>query len=377
MLCLVGAIFGFLAAKLFLTNPEIIRWMSTPGVNGKVVSTMPAQYSVMIRVAFIICGLLLGGLMGSIIFRNLVVITTEMRNMPAENIVGGTFGVICGLLITYLVSPIVLDIKYIGIPLLLALGLLLSYLGIILMMGIKSELGLLFHRGGSETAYEQVKILDTNIIIDGRIADICRTGFLEGEIYVPGFVLEELQHIADSGDSLKRARGRRGLDILNAMQKENQLTVRTHDELLVDEGIEEVDGKLVKLARAMGACIVTNDNNLNKVAELQGVRVLNVNQLANSLKPVVLPGEEMNVTIIREGKESSQGIGYLDDGTMIVVEGAKNHINETVPVAVTSVLQTVAGKMIFADIKSPGVEEEDTIDRNVRAYTSSRTRKKI
>lgn len=207
---------------------------------------------------------------------------------------------------------------------------------------------------------EHAKILDTNVIIDGRIADVCRTGFMQGPIYVPGFVLDELQHIADSSDSLKRARGRRGLDILNAMQKEFPLIVRSLDHKLgADARNDEVDTKLVKLAKKLGGHIVTNDFNLNKVAALQGVTVLNVNELANALKPVVLPGEEMPVTVIKEGKEQNQGVAYLDDGTMIVIEDGRRHIGEHLAVVVTSVLQTVAGKMIFAKIKGGAYEEDE------------------
>ncbi len=207
---------------------------------------------------------------------------------------------------------------------------------------------------------EHCKILDTNVIIDGRIADVCQTGFIEGPIYVPGFVLEELQHIADSSDALKRARGRRGLDILNTMQKEFPLIVRSYDHKLAHEDAqEEVDTRLVKLAKVLKGSIVTNDYNLNKVAALQGVAVLNVNELANALKPVVLPGEEMPVLIIKEGREQNQGVAYLDDGTMIVVEDGRRHIGESMEVVVTSVLQTVAGKMIFARLKGQYNAEEE------------------
>jgi len=208
-----------------------------------------------------------------------------------------------------------------------------------------------------EVIPEQCKILDTNVIIDGRVADICRTGFIEGLIYVPGFVLDELQHIADSADGLKRARGRRGLDILNQMRTEQKLMVRTYDNTDPHDR-DEVDAKLVKLAKKLNGKLVTNDYNLNKVAELQGVTVLNINELANAVKPVVLPGEEMTVLIIKEGKEPNQGVAYLDDGTMIVVEGGRRRIGETLSVVTSSVLQTVAGKMIFANIRGEDEEEE-------------------
>ena len=189
------------------------------------------------------------------------------------------------------------------------------------------------------------KILDTSVIIDGRIMDLLQTGFIEGKIIIPDFVLEELRHIADSADSLKRQRGRRGLDILNEIQK--QLTVPVEIQSFKAEKPMEVDSMLLKMAEKLDAFVMTNDFNLNKVAEFQGVRVLNINELANAIKPVVLPGEEMMVTIIKAGKEQGQGIAYLNDGTMIVIDGGSKHIGETKTVIVTSVLQTAAGRMIF------------------------------
>lgn len=196
---------------------------------------------------------------------------------------------------------------------------------------------------------DHLKILDTSSIIDGRIADLCKTGFLEGVLIIPNFVLNELQKIADSSDPLRRNRGRRGLDILNKIQKENQVAVRIFD---IDyEELAEVDTKLLRLARELEAKVVTNDFNLNKVAELYGVEVLNINELSNAIKPVVLPGEEMVVHVLRDGKEYGQGIGYLEDGTMIVVEGGKSYIGLNIEILVTSVLQTAAGRMIFAKPK--------------------------
>jgi uncharacterized protein YacL len=190
-----------------------------------------------------------------------------------------------------------------------------------------------------------LKILDTSVIIDGRIADICETGFVDGVLIVPQFVLRELQHVADSADSLKRNRGRRGLDILQRIQKMAGLTVQIVENDYPN--IREVDLKLIELAKELEAKIVTNDFNLNKVAQLQGVEVLNINELANSLKPVVLPGEIMKVFILKEGKEYNQGVAYLDDGTMVVVDNAKKMMGKTIDTVVTSVLQTTAGKMIF------------------------------
>lgn len=190
------------------------------------------------------------------------------------------------------------------------------------------------------------KILDTNVIIDGRISDICKTGFLEGKLLIPVFVLEELQHIADSADSLRRVRGRRGLDVLQKIQDESPLEVEVMN---IDfDDIHEVDSKLVRLAQKIGGKIITNDFNLNKVAQLRGVEVLNINDLSNAVKAVVIPGETMKVQVVRDGKEPGQGVAYLDDGTMIVIENGHRYLSRTISVEVTSALQTSAGRMIFA-----------------------------
>ena len=197
-----------------------------------------------------------------------------------------------------------------------------------------------------EDHFHKYKILDTSVIIDGRIYDITKTGFLEGVILIPNFVLYELQYIADSGDSLKRVRGRRGLDILNALQKEEGISVEMYDGDFDD--IAEVDSKLIKLAKLLDGVVVTNDYNLNKVSEFQNVPVLNINELANAVKPVVIPGETMNVMVVKTGTERQQGVAYLDDGTMVVVEDGQHYMNEHIQVVVTSALQTAAGRMIFA-----------------------------
>ncbi len=202
-------------------------------------------------------------------------------------------------------------------------------------------------RGGEGDTY--FKLLDTSVIIDGRIADICETSFIDGIFIAPQFILHELQHIADSADSLKRARGRRGLDILQRMQKMHQITVRIVEDDFPK--IKEVDSKLVALGKRMDAKIITNDFNLNKVAELQGVTVLNINELANAIKPLVLPGEPLHVFVVKEGKEQNQGVAYLEDGTMVVVDNGRKQIGKTISVTVTSVLQTTAGRMIFTKTK--------------------------
>jgi len=226
--------------------------------------------------------------------------------------------------------------------------LMFCYLGMTIAVRGKDEFNLVipyvkFSRQGQKNEFI---VLDTSVIIDGRIADICHTKFMEGKLIIPRFVLNELQAIADSHDTLKRNRGRRGLDVLNKIQKSTDIDVTIHDTDFPE--LKEVDSKLVKLAKLIDAKIFTNDYNLNKVAELQGVPVLNIHELANVLKPVVLPGEMMEVKIIKEGKEFNQGVGYLDDGTMIVVDNARDKINRTLQVTVSSVLQTQAGKMIFA-----------------------------
>lgn len=285
-------------------------------------------------------------------------VETELQEQPAFDIVLGSVGLIFGLIIAYLLSQLFLQIPYVGIVISILSYLLLGYLGIIIPTKKRDDftnLADLFKRGSNKDKLKTAskgcpKVLDTSVIIDGRIADICKTGFVEGPLVIPEFVLEELQHIADSSDSLKRNRGRRGLDILNKIQKELDIEVVIHEKNF--EEISEVDSKLLKLAQLIKGKVVTNDFNLNKVAEFHGVDVLNINELANAVKPVVLPGEQMRVLVIKDGKESGQGVAYLDDGTMIVVDSGKKFIGESIEVMVTSVLQTAAGRMIFAKPKS-------------------------
>lgn len=289
-------------------------------------------------------------------------VETELQKIPTTDIIVGSVGLIIGLIIAYLISQllIIIPIPLVGTLLSIVIYIFLGYLGVsIATKKINDLINLpnIFRRNTSkekETPKEKYnskpKILDTSVIIDGRIADVCKTGFVEGPLIIPEFVLKELRHIADSSDSLKRNRGRRGLDILNKIQKELDIEVRITD-MDFDE-IAEVDSKLVRLGQVMSGKIITNDFNLNKVSEFQGVPVLNINELANAVKPVVLPGEEMVVQVIKEGKEMNQGVAYLDDGTMIVVDGGKKHIGETMDVMVTSVLQTAAGRLIFAKPKN-------------------------
>lgn len=287
-------------------------------------------------------------------------IEKSLQRTPFQDIVAGAAGLIVGLIIANLLGAAFSRIPVVGAFVPTVGSIVFGYLGIVVALRKREDIAGLIpmlprFRGRSSLdktvpvelpRFGRPKILDTSVIIDGRIADICKTGFVEGPLIIPGFVLDELRHIADSSDTLKRNRGRRGLDILNRIQKDLPVAVEIY------EGDPapgmEVDTKLVRLAQTLGGAVVTNDFNLNKVAELHGVQVLNVNELANAVKPIVLPGEEMIVYIIKDGKESGQGVGYLDDGTMIVVDGGKKFIGETVGVLVTSVLQTAAGRMIFA-----------------------------
>jgi len=280
---------------------------------------------------------------------------------PLADLLTGGVGLFFGLLVAFLIgfafNAIQVPVFNTVAPILLTL--VFGYLGFQVGFKKRDELLTLFSsrkkKGGEEETEDKSlgtstwKILDTSVIIDGRIADICQTGFLEGTIIIPQFVLEELQHIADSSDVLKRNRGRRGLDILNRIQKELAIQVDIYEGDF--EEIQEVDSKLVKLAKLTNGVVVTNDFNLNKVCELQGVSVLNINDLANAVKPVVLPGEELSIQVIKDGKEHNQGIAYLDDGTMIVVEEGRDYIGKRIDVLVTSVLQTSAGRMIFAKPK--------------------------
>ena len=284
-------------------------------------------------------------------YRNL---RSHLQQVPARSLLMGVAGAVVGLIIAALLAlPISLLPGAFGHVLPFITALTLAVLGATTAVArdrdILAMLGLFVARDAVKRKREVV-LLDTSVIIDGRVADICQTGFVSGTMVVPRFVLDELQHIADSPDGLRRNRGRRGLDILNKMQKDERLPVEISDLDAAD--IREVDGKLIKLAQDLDCPILTNDYNLNRVAELQGVRVLNINELANAVKAVVLTGESLQIQIIQEGKEMGQGVGYLDDGTMVVIEDGRRHIGETLSITVTRVLQTVAGRMIFGQLKA-------------------------
>jgi len=339
-------------------------------------------------VLFMVLGLIVGFTAGSLIYRQTLTLgqafISDLQQIPARDKVAVVLGVFMGLGMAALLGTLLIRVPKFGPQLVALVGILCVYIGVAITLSMKEE-AYFFFRGwtGVPEASEEVepalepKLLDTNVIIDGRIADIARAGFVEGPIYVPDFVLEELHLIADSSDTLRRNRGRRGLDILNQMQQVPALHVRVYDRYAAPlRPSDPVDAKLVQLAKELSAAIVTNDFNLNKVAQLQGIRVMNVNELANAVKPVVLPGEEMTVTIVREGKEPEQGVAYLDDGTMVVVERGKDRLGETVAVVVTSVLQTVAGKMIFGYPRDEGQPPQGYSDRRSRDSSSSGTRRK-
>lgn len=295
-------------------------------------------------------GALVGGLVGAVI----IMLETGMRRISIRGLSSAVFGLILGLIMSKLVSDVFILFNL--EPQVLALirtimTIILCYLSMAIAIRGKDEFNIIipYVRLSRQDQVESVVVVDTSAIIDGRIVDICKTRFIEGKLVVPRFVLKELQQIADSSDPIKRQRGRRGLEVLNTIQKEMGIPVTINDEDFPE--VKEVDAKLVKLAKLLEAGIFTVDFNLNRVAAIQGVKVLNINELANALKPVVFPGEAMEIKLLKEGKEYNQAVGYLDDGTMVVVEEARRFIGQSVKVAVTSVLQTQAGRMIFTKIE--------------------------
>ena len=295
-------------------------------------------------------GAFAGGLAG------LVIILSEMgmRRVSVRGLSSSVFGLILGLIMAKLVGDafsLMPISEYVISSIRVTLTLIFCYLGMVIGLRGKDEFNIIipYVKLRREDQTEELNILDTSIIIDGRILDICKSRFLEGKMVIPRFVLRELQQIADSTDPIKRQRGRRGLDILHTLQKEVGADITIHEEDFPD--MKEVDAKLVKLAKFMEAKVLTVDFNLNRIATLQGVKVLNINELANALKPVVFPGENMHVKLIKEGKEHNQAVGYLEDGTMVVVEEGRRLIGHDVKVVVTSVLQTQAGRMIFTKLE--------------------------
>ena len=370
---------------LHLASPVLTELIST-----EVLKTEMGLYKLtMANVILIGIGMVVGGIAGYLVSPYFVAklqkfsiwVEGQLSKMPLQDVIAGVVGLAIGLIIANLLGGTFVNIPVIGNYLPVLFSIVFGYLGIHIVVRKQKEIGELFGRmmklkkkpreklgedgtvqpaaqpvpvalampAGGYGSYDSLvgcKLLDTSVIIDGRIADICGTGFLDGKLLIPVFVLEELQHIADSADALKRVRGRRGLDILQKIRTESGLQVEIINQDFED--ITEVDSKLIRLGQQLGGKIVTNDYNLNKVSELQGVPVLNINDLSNAVKPVVIPGENMHVTVVKEGKEQGQGIAYLDDGTMIVIENGRYQLNKAIEVEVTSALQTSAGRMIFA-----------------------------
>lgn len=370
------------AALMQLASPSLTQFIGTEILK----TDMGFFRMTLASLLCILVGGALGALVGmltasyfiSVLKRFAAWVETQLNKMPIHDVIAGVAGLSLGLILATLLGAAFSRIPIVGNYLPVVFAIVFGYLGIRITMTKREEIEEMFNfiprffkeilkardvkpeplplpvqpealpapkaevTGGDK----RYKLLDTSAIIDGRIADVIDSGFIEGTLLIPVFVLEELQRIADSADALKRVRGRRGLDILQKIRSEEKLPVEIDSRDFDD--IAEVDSKLVRLGQLVGGKIVTNDYNLNKVAELQGVSVLNVNELANAVKPVVVPGESMHVTVVKDGKEQGQGVAYLDDGTMIVIEGGHRHLNQDIDVEVTSALQTAAGRMIFA-----------------------------
>ncbi len=353
LIVLVSAILGLTFIHNVYTNyKSLISWLPLEGLASKI--TFYVLGTIIFGIIFYFILLLLREYIEKLIFS----VTEIIEERPRIQIIGATIGFLAGGLAATLISNLY---KFIGIPIVsmglsIATYIFFSAIGALLGGRISKDPSALFDvkkRGGifnsKSSNLPTVKVLDTSSIIDGRIVNIAYTGFLEGEILVPEFVLKELRHLADSADDLTRAKGRRGLDYIKEIQKIKHVKVKITDEDF--EKIDEVDLKLLKLAKKHGGSVITNDYNLNKVAKLQKILVLNVNDLSNAVKSNAIPGETMNIEIMRKGKEAKQGIGYLEDGTMVVVENANNLIGQTLPIEIKTVLQTPAGRMMFGRVK--------------------------
>ena len=350
---IMGIAIGYIVGKVLITL----------GIRQGIKVFVEPLYTGLILLIVILIFAIIFYFLSSFIYKGIIAIIDgferNIQKLTVTEFLFGTLGLLVGLVFATLIGIPISRIHFVIGPILFILiDLIGALVGIKIFIKRKDDiLNLLTSikkngiRDKKNKHNEKIcpKILDTSVIIDGRIFDICQTGFVEGPLVIPGFVLNELRHISDSADGLKRNRGRRGLDILNKIQKELSIETQIYEEDFPE--IAEVDAKLLKLAQVLNGKVVTNDFNLNKVAEFQGVPVLNINELANAIKPVLLPGEEMRVVVMKDGKEASQGIAYLDDGTMIVVEGGRKFISEEIMVVVTSVLQTAAGRMIFAKPK--------------------------
>lgn len=385
------------AALMHLATPFLTQFIGTEILK----LHMGIFKTTLMQLLCIVIGAVGGGLTGKILspfcikrLRSFSLwVEQQLNKMPIHDVIAGVAGLAIGLIIANLLGTAFSKVPLVGDYILIILDIVLGYLGVHIMIKKRGDIVGMFDfiprfireyskqrddaadNKGKKDAVESVrltdeetaaiisaisaiqqannaeakpayKLLDTSVIIDGRIADICRTGFLEGTLLIPVFVLEELQHIADSPDSLKRTRGRRGLDILQRIQTESRMKVEIDNRDFDD--ISEVDSKLVRLGKMVGGKIITNDFNLNKVSELRGVPVLNINDLANAVKPIVIPGETFSVSVVKQGKEQGQGVAYFDDGTMIVIENGSRYLGSVIDVEVTTALQTSAGRMIFA-----------------------------
>lgn len=336
---LVGLLTGFTLTKTILLLKNF-------GVSGNIQNIIFVLVSLLVGVLFYFTA---NQIINSIL-KILDKIENYLQNMTLYELTISAGGLIAGLIVANLIIIPIIRIAIIGLPIAIIANVLFGLIGVTIASGKKNDFFYNSPKVKNGKYVNEPKLLDTSVIIDGRIVDICRSGFMEGELLVPGFILEELRHIADSSDALKRNRGRRGLDVLNILQKELNYPVKIENIDVSDLG--EADDKLLIAAKKIGGKIITNDYNLNKVASFHGVNVLNINELANAMKPIALPGEEMVIQIIKDGKEKEQGIAYMEDGTMIVVEGGKRFVGEAVSVMVTSVIQTAAGRMIFAKPKN-------------------------
>ena len=340
ILVIIGAVIGYEIYNRFYFIPDL-----------------PTSYNILYNSLAIVIGGIVGFLVSSLFTIKLQQIIHNLQKVPTKNIIAAIFGLIVGLVIANLLAYSLSFIPLIGSYLPIILNVVLGLIGVSVGLSKGDEIVNFFGyfknvnkaKRRTDKVSSCAKVLDTSAIIDGRILDICQTGFLEGDLIIPRFVLSELQHIADSSDSLKRNRGRRGLDILNKIIKINKNKVKIVGKDYREP--KEVDAKIIKFAKEINAKIITTDYNLNKIAQLEGVLVLNINDLSNALKAVILPGEEIAVQIIKEGKEPEQGVAYLNDGTMIVIEDGNKYIGKKVNILVTSILQTPAGRMIFGKIK--------------------------
>jgi uncharacterized protein YacL len=353
---IVGAGGGYYVVNTFLTDYLVGNfWLLTGRIVGIII--------------FALIGFFIGDFVGKRIIKDVSAIDEKVKEIPGNNLIIGVIGMTSGILLGLLVSLALRSIPFVGPFIPIFLVVIFSYVGILLSLRNKQMIINIFRlskrfkeekeesqadKKGSECSnvVSKPKILDTSTIIDGRISDIILTGFLEGTLIVPGFVVNELQGVADSSDNLRRLKGRTGLDILQKLQDNKKLNISIFEKDYTS--LDNVDAKLIALAKELNGDLVTSDFNLNKVAKLKGINVLNINDLSNAVKMIILPGEKLNVEIIKEGKEKDQGVAYLDDGTMIVVEGGKGMLGRTKEIVITGILQTPAGRMIFSKISTNG-----------------------